>query len=66
MGDEHGNVEGNQTEAIEADTINFGRGNSTGILEVPTGGELHLGTAADPVSNLRIAYNDSWGGDGAF
>ena len=62
VGTTTGTLMWNQTEAIHADTINFGRGSSTGILEVPAGGELHLGTAADPVSNLRIAYNDGNGG----
>ncbi len=37
----------------------FGRGNATGILEVPEDGEIHLGTDTDPISFLAIAYNDA-------
>ena len=57
-----GTLKWNQTEVIDAPDVYFGRGNATGILEVPAGGELHLGSAADPIANLRIAYNDAGAG----
>ena len=57
-----GTLKWNQTEVIGAPDVYFGRGNATGILEVPAGGELHLGSAADPIANLRIAYNDAGAG----
>ena len=57
-----GTLRWNQGEVINATDVYFGRGNSTGILDVPATGELHLGTAADSIANLRIAYNDALGG----
>ena len=43
----------------------FGRGNSTGVLDVPVGGTLKLGSSSDRIENLLIAYNDVGGGNGA-
>ena len=54
-----GTLKWDQTEVIAASTIIFGRGNATGILEVPEDGEIHLGTDTDPISFLAIAYNDA-------
>ena len=49
----------NQSEAIHADAVTIGRGSATGVIDIPNGGSLHLGSPADPVSILRLAYNDS-------
>jgi hypothetical protein len=54
-----GTLRWNQTTAIDAESIYFGRGASTGVLEVPAGGHIQLGTAADPVSLLAISYHDT-------
>jgi Ca2+-binding RTX toxin-like protein len=57
-----GTLKWNQTEPIDASNVYFGRGGgAVGRLEVPAGGTLNLGTAADPVRALYIAY-DSTGG----
>jgi hypothetical protein len=53
-----GTLKWNQTEAIDATSVTFGRGNATGNLEVPTDGTFLLGTAADRVTTLRVADND--------
>ncbi|MCP4966961.1 MAG: hypothetical protein GY926_17235, partial [bacterium] len=62
QGSAMGTMKWDQTEVIDATNVYFGRGNSTGILEVPAGGEIHFGSGADRVSNFRIAYNDAGGG----
>ena len=54
-----GTLRWNQTTAIDAESIYLGRGPSTGVLEVPAGGHIQLGTAADPVSLLAISYHDT-------
>jgi hypothetical protein len=54
-----GTLRWNQTTAIDAESIYFGRGPSTGVLEVPAGGRIQLGTAADPLSLLGISYHDT-------
>ena len=56
-----GTLKWNQSEVITAPNVYFGRGNATGILDVPAGGEFLLGTAAAPIS-LRIAHNDAGNG----
>ncbi|MEN6576014.1 MAG: hypothetical protein ABFD90_06700, partial [Phycisphaerales bacterium] len=53
-----GTLRWDQAGPIDADRVYFGRGPSTGILDVPTGGTLLLGTAADPLSLLGISYHD--------
>ena len=53
-----GTLRWDQPDPIDATEVYFGRGPSTGILEVPTGGTLRLGTSSDPVSALGIAYHD--------
>jgi hypothetical protein len=60
-----GTLRWNQPEAIDADEVYFGRGSSTGILDVPEGGTFRLGTAADSLSLLAISYNDTGDGSGA-
>ena len=58
----HGHLRWNQTETIDANAIYFARGGgATGVLDVPTGGTLLLGTAADPVGRLYIADNNTGG-----
>jgi hypothetical protein len=55
-----GTLRWNRSNPIDATNVYFGRGaNATGILEVPAGGTFRLGTEADPVGNLRIAYDES-------
>ncbi len=57
-----GTLRWNQTEAIDANTIYFGDGGGvTSVLDVPAGGTLLLGTAADPVGKLYIANNATGG-----
>jgi hypothetical protein len=53
-----GTLRWDQPDPIYADTVFFGRGPSTGILEVPEGGTFLLGTVDDPVSFLGISYSD--------
>lgn len=60
-----GTLRWNQATAIDADAVYFGRGPSTGILDVPQGGTFLLGTAEDPLSLLAISYNDTGHGSGA-
>ncbi|MCM8597281.1 MAG: hypothetical protein NFW04_01270 [Candidatus Accumulibacter sp.] len=57
-----GTLQWNQSEAIAATDVYFGRGYSTGNLVVPTGGEFYLGTEAAPTRTLSIAYNDASNG----
>jgi hypothetical protein len=58
-----GTLKWNQTEPIDATTVYFGLGGgAVGRLEVPAGGTLNLGTAADPVGALYIALDGSGGG----
>ena len=57
-----GTLRWNQTEVLDANTVTFGRGASTGLLDVPAGGTLLLGSPEVPVTSLRIAYNDTTGG----
>ncbi len=54
-----GTLRWDQDVAINADEVYFGRGQSTGVLEVPTDGHFQLGTATDPVSRLAISYHDT-------
>ncbi|HCO92780.1 MAG TPA: hypothetical protein DIU00_02315 [Phycisphaerales bacterium] len=54
-----GTLEWNQTEAIDADKVYFGRGGSTGKLNVSEGGTFRLGTQDDPISFLGISYHDN-------
>jgi Ca2+-binding RTX toxin-like protein len=57
-----GTLRWNQTEAILANGVYFAYGGgTTAVLDVPTGGRLQLGTAADPVGILDIADNFSGG-----
>jgi len=53
-----GTLRWDQPDPIDATEVYFGRGPSTGILEVPSGGTLRLGTSSDPISALGIAYHD--------
>ena len=53
-----GTLRWDQEEVIAAASVIFGRGNATGILEVPESGELHLGTETDPLSFFGVAFND--------
>ena len=58
-----GTLRWNQTEAIDANTVYFGRGGgATGVLDVPAGGTLNLGSAADPTGKLRIRLSTTSGG----
>jgi hypothetical protein len=57
-----GTLKWDQTEVITATDVYFGRGYATGNLEVAAGGEFHLGTDAERIANLFIAYNDSANG----
>ena len=57
-----GTLKWDQTEVIAAADVYFGRGYATGNLEVAAGGEFHLGTDAERIANLFIAYNDSANG----
>ena len=55
-----GELRWNQTEALLADVVYFGRGtNGTGTLTTLAGETARFGTAADRVQNFRIAWNDS-------
>jgi hypothetical protein len=53
-----GTLKWNQPNPIYATNVYFGRGPSTGILDVPAGGTFLLGTAVDPISRFRIGYHD--------
>ena len=53
-----GTLQWNRPTAIDATNVYFGRGTGKGILDVPASGTFLLGTAANPISTLRIAYND--------
>jgi hypothetical protein len=57
-----GTLRWNQSEVIDATDVFFGRGNSTGVLDVPSAGTVSFGSASDRLSTLRIAYQDSGGG----
>ena len=58
-----GTLRWNQQEAIHANEVFFGRGsNAVSILDVPAGGTLRLGTEADRIGNLWLAYNDTGAG----
>ncbi|MCG8357917.1 MAG: hypothetical protein MI920_20315, partial [Kiloniellales bacterium] len=49
-----------QQEALLANNVTFGLGsNVTTTLDVPVGGTFRLGTAADPISGLFLAFNDT-------
>jgi hypothetical protein len=57
-----GTLRWNQTTPIDARYVYFGRGtNATGNLDVPSGGTLQLGTAADPIYTLMAAWNTGVG-----
>ncbi len=57
-----GTLQWNQMNPIDVRYAYFGRGtNATGILEVPSGGTLQLGTAADPIYTLMAAWNSGEG-----
>jgi hypothetical protein len=60
-----GTLRWDQPDPIDATNAYFGRGPSTGILEVPVGGTFKLGTLADPLSLLAISYNDTGTQSGA-
>ena len=55
-----GTLRWNQSEAVRANRVFFGNGRgSTGILDVPAGGSFLLGTAAERIGELNIAYDAS-------
>ena len=57
-----GTLRWNQASPIDVTYAYFGRGpNSTGVLEVPSGGTLRLGTAADPIFTIFAAWNAGGG-----
>ncbi|RDE50707.1 MAG: calcium-binding protein, partial [Candidatus Accumulibacter meliphilus] len=59
-----GTLRWNQDEVIDANGVYFGHGGgATGVLDVPTGGTLLLGSASDPVGLLDIADNATGGAD---
>ena len=61
-GSASGTLRWNQSNAIDAHYVYFGRGpDATGTLEVPAGGTLRLGTAADPIFGLYAAWNTGTG-----
>ena len=61
-----GTLRWDQTTPLLADAVYFGRGKGgTGILEVPAGGTVRFGTVSEPLSSLRLAYDDSGGGSSA-
>jgi hypothetical protein len=52
----------NQANPIDVTYAYFGRGpNAAGTLDVPTGGTLRLGTAADPIFTVFAAWNTGGG-----
>jgi hypothetical protein len=58
LGTTVGTLRWDQSDPIYATDVYFARGPSTGILDVPAGGTFLLGTADNPLSFLRISYND--------
>ncbi len=57
-----GTLRWNQANPIDVTYAYFGRGpNATGTLEVPSGGTLRLGTAADPIFTVFAAWNTGGG-----
>jgi len=62
VGIDTGTLRWNQSEVIHANVIYVGLGGgATGVLDVPAGGTLLLGTAADPIGILDIAQNNTGG-----
>ncbi len=57
-----GTLRWNQANPIDVQYAYFGRGpNATGNLDVPLGGTLRLGTAADPIFTVFAAWNTGGG-----
>ena len=54
-----GTLRWDQADPLDVTNVYFGRGPSTGILEVPAGGTFRLGTATDPLALLGISYHDT-------
>ena len=51
-----GTLRWDQPDALDVDKVYFGRGASTGVLDVPEGGSFLLGTSDSPLSLLGISY----------